>query len=88
MSKHIGENIAKCRKLNGISQNYLARRVGISSQGLLKIEKGKVSPKADTLEKIMHALCVTPNQIFGKEQITEDNISIVDKLRRLQEEQG
>jgi Predicted transcriptional regulator with C-terminal CBS domains len=84
VNKHIGENIVKCRKVNGISQGYLAKRVGISSQGLLKIEKGIVSPRVDTLEKIMYALCITPNQLFGIEQITEDNISIVEKLRKLQ----
>jgi Predicted transcriptional regulator with C-terminal CBS domains len=84
MCGHIGENIAKCRRINGISQSFLAKKVGISSQGLLKIEKGQVSPRAETLEKIMLALCVTPNQIFGVEQITEDNGSIIEKLQRLQ----
>ena len=83
MSKNIGENIVKCRKINGISQGYLARRVGISSQGLLKIEKGMVSPRAETLEKIMFALCITPNQLFGLERITEDNGSLIEKLQKL-----
>jgi Predicted transcriptional regulator with C-terminal CBS domains len=84
MSKNVGENIIKCRKINGISQTYLANRVGISKQGLFKIEKGIVSPRAETIEKIMEALCITPNQLFGMEQITEDNTSLVEKLRRLQ----
>ena len=84
MNKNIGENIVKCRKINGMSQGYLAKRIGITSQGLLKIEKGIVSPRAETLEKIMLALCVTPNQLFGIERITEDNSSIVEKLRKLQ----
>ena len=83
MSGNIGENIVKYRKLNGISQNYLANRTGLSKQGLLKIEKGIVSPKADTLEKIMYALCITPNQLFGLEQITEKNSSIIEQLRNL-----
>jgi Predicted transcriptional regulator with C-terminal CBS domains len=84
VNKNIGENIVKCRKINGMSQGYLAKRIGITSQGLLKIEKGIVSPRAETLEKIMLALCVTPNQLFGIERITEDNSSIVEKLRKLQ----
>ena len=81
MSANIGENIVKCRKINGISQGYLAGKVGISSQGLLKIEKGLVSPRAETLEKIMLALCVSPNQIFGVERITEENSSLIEKLK-------
>ena len=84
MSESVGENIVKCRKLNGMSQTYLASKVGISKQGLLKIEKGMVSPRAETLDKIMNALCITPNQLFGAEQITEKNSSIIEKLRRLQ----
>ena len=84
MSKNIGENIVKCRKINGISQQFLASKVGISKQGLLKIEKGLASPRAKTLEKIMKELCITPNQLFGAEQITEDNSSVVGKLKQLQ----
>ena len=88
MNKHIGENIVKCRKLNGISQRFLASRIGISSQGLLKIEKGIVSPRAETLEKIMFVLCITPNQLFGIEQINEESGSVISKLRRLQTQEG
>ena len=84
MNKNIGENIARYRKLNGISQKYLANQVGISSQGLLKIEKGLVSPRAVTLERVMDALSITPNQIFGIEQITEENGRIVKKLKKLE----
>jgi len=84
MNTNIGENIVKCRKINGISQQFLASKVGISKQGLLKIEKGLASPRAETLERIMKELCITPNQLFGAEQITEDNGSIIDKLQRLQ----
>ena len=70
--------------MNGITQKYLANRIGISSHGLRKIEKGIVSPKANTLEKIMYTLCITPNQLFGTEQMTEENGNIIEKLRRLQ----
>ena len=82
MCKNIGKNIIKYRKLNGMSQGHLANRIGISQQGLFKIEKGIVSPRADTIEKITGALCVTPNQLFGKDQIIEDNSSIIEKLKK------
>ena len=83
MSNRVGENIVKYRKLNGITQKYLARTLGISSQGLLKIEKGQVSPKAETLERIMNVLCITPNQLFGVEEMTEENSSILTRLRKI-----
>ena len=88
MGNTIGENIVRYRKLNGMSQKYLAESIGISSQGLLKIEKGLVSPKAETLEKFIEVLCITPNQLFGLEQITEDNGSILARLRCLKKASG
>ena len=83
MSNKIGENIVKYRKMNGISQKYLANKIGISVQGLLKIEKGIVSPKASTLEKIIGIFCITPNQLFGVDKITETNVDFALKLRKL-----
>ena len=81
----IGERIIKYRKLNGISQTYLASEIGISKQGLLKIEKGQTSPRANTIIKILEALCVTPNQLFGVEEIKDNNRSIIKRLREVQE---
>jgi len=82
MKYDVGENIRRYRQLNGMSQKYLATKLGISPQGLLKIEKGQVSPKAKTLEKVVDILCITPNQLFGVEEINEDNSSILDRLRQ------
>ena len=79
---NVGANIAKYRKLNGISQKYLAEKLSISTQGLLKIEKGQTSPRASTLEKIIFILGITPNQLFGIEEITEDNSSLFKMVAR------
>lgn len=85
MNSKIGENIMKYRKLNGMSQKYLAESVEISTQGLSKIERGRVSPKAATLERFIEVLCITPNQLFGFEQIDEDNGSILARLKKFRE---
>ena len=85
ITEDIGEMIVKYRKLNGISQTYLAMEIGISKQGLLKIEKGQASPRANTIKKILEALCITPNQLFGVEEIKDNNRSIIKKLREVQE---
>ena len=83
MNKNVGKNIANYRKLKGVSQKYLADKIGISPQGLYKIEKGIASPRAVTLEKIMFALSITPNQIFGIERITEDNSNVIEELQEI-----
>ena len=85
MCEHIGKNILKLRKINGMSQKYLAGKIGISSQGLLKIEKGIVNPTAKTIGKIVDVLCITPNQLFGVEEITEENASILGRLGKITE---
>lgn len=71
------------KRLNGMSQKYLAKMVGLSSQGLLKIEKRTVSPEISIIEKICDVLCITPNQLLGIEQITKENSSFIERLKRL-----
>ena len=83
MENTLGYNIVRYRKINGISQKYLASAIGMSQQGLLKIEKGMASPTARTLEKIIGVLCITPNQLFGVEQITEENANILGRLQKM-----
>ena len=85
MNNEVGENIMQYRKVNGMTQKHLAKLLGISVQGLLKIEKGQVSPKVETLEKFMDILCITPNQLFGLEPVTEDNVSILARLKKIKE---
>ena len=79
---NIGEKIVKYRKANGMSQAHLASKIGISSQGLLKIEKGQVSPRAMTIQKIMQTLCITPNQLFGTEDIPEETLDLLSRVAR------
>jgi len=83
MSGEIGVNIVKCRRLKGMSQKHLAAKVGLSSQGLFKIEKGIVSPRVSTVEKICDVLAVTPNQLLGFEQISEEEDNLAEKLRKM-----
>ena len=84
MYTEVGKNITKYRKLNGISRKQLASKIGITSQGLYKIEKGQVSPRVNTLAKIMLVMCITPNQLFETEQITEVDSNLVEKLKVLE----
>ena len=66
-----------------MTQKYLAAKLGISVQGLNKIEMGRVTPKVETIEKVINVLCITPNQIFGLEPITEENSSILLRIKNM-----
>lgn len=81
----IGDKIVKYRKANGMSQTHLAAKIGISNQGLLKIEKGHTYPRADTVQKILNALCITPNQLFGKEDVSDENLDLLTRIRKMSE---
>lgn len=71
INKIIGQNIKTFRRQNGMSQKHLAEQLGISAQGLLKIEKGIVSTRATTIGRIMENTGITPNQLFGIEEMSE-----------------
>ena len=85
MQNRVGENIRKYRKMNGISQKHLASKVEVSVQGLLKIEKGIVSPRMVTVEKIVGVLGITPDQLFGLEEINQENSDIIGLLKKHKE---
>ncbi len=83
----IGSNIIKYRRKRAISQKELASLIDMTPQSLLKVEKGLVNPKADTLEKIMEALRITPNQLFGAEEYENVHLQIpfARNFRRIRE---
>jgi len=86
--KVLGKNIVELRKEKGVSQKQLAEMIHMSPQGLLQIEKGMVNPRAETIEKIIKALDISPNQLYGGSQFHQINIQlpIARNLRRLRED--
>jgi len=86
--QNLGNNIVKLRKERGITQKQLAEMIGKTPQGLLQIEKGMVNPKAETLEKIIKALDISPNHLYGGSQFHQINIQlpIARNLRKYREE--
>ena len=72
----IGQNINYYRKRKGFSQKELAEIVGISPQNMLRLEKDSSNPTASTLKKIIDALQITPNQLFGTTQYENIHIQL------------
>jgi transcriptional regulator with XRE-family HTH domain len=60
----LGENIQIIRKLRGMTQQELSKKVGINLQNLSKIERGVNYPTFETLDKIIAILGVTPNELL------------------------
>lgn len=71
---NIGQSINKVRKLKGIKQYVLAKKIGITQPYLSQIEKGNRKPSMDTLEAIVKSLNV-PLPILFWESIEIEDIS-------------
>lgn len=67
----IGKNIAKLRKAKGVTQDELARFVGVTAQAVSKWENGGV-PDTELLPKIADYFNVSIDELFGK----QSNLSI------------
>ena len=64
IKKQIGARIKKLRQDKGLSQEQFAEKIGIASRTLCGIEIGKNFFTADTLEKILETLEITPQDLF------------------------
>jgi putative transcriptional regulator len=60
------------RVKKGIKQGELAKRLGISSQYLCKIEKGTAEPRRCLMLEIAHILNVDPKELFFNDDEKED----------------
>lgn len=69
----LNENIRNFRLFRGITQSELAAHLGKSKNVISNWERGDNSPSPDEVEKLCQILNVTPNQIFGWEQMPEYN---------------
>lgn len=55
-ARRFGENLVRCRKQAGLSQEQLGYRAGLHRTAVGLIERGSRTPRIDTLVKLMGAL--------------------------------
>lgn len=80
----LGNNIKNLRKTRNLSQEKLAEMIGIEPPALSKIENGKSYPTPQTLENIIKALNIKPEQLFILEEELDIEQAHEDILTRLQ----
>jgi len=62
----IAQNIKKCRKKRGISQDKLSKLAGVTYNTIIKIESGAtLNPRVDTLRLIAKGLDVTVDSLLN-----------------------
>lgn len=65
--KAIGEKIKQRRKMEGLTQEELGKKVGLSTMSIRRYENGdRIAPK-ETLQAIATALKITPFSLIGSE---------------------
>ena len=72
IARTVGENIEQLRVEQEITKDALARMSGMSRPTLDKIENGFTNAKLCQVLKLIDALCVEPNVVFGSMQGTPE----------------
>jgi ribosome-binding protein aMBF1 (putative translation factor) len=86
--KLIGDRIRTIRKENGLTQEQLAEMAKVHYRYISDIERGERNISIETLEKVMDALKVLPNELFKFENIEsveqrKDKGILIDALNSL-----
>lgn len=57
-------NLVRCRRAAGISQEELGFQAGVHRTGISLFERGRCTPRIDTLVKLAGALEVSPEELL------------------------
>ena len=64
IAKIVGDRIRTLRTEQGISQEELAHKAGVSTSHIGKLERGEKNPSLSSIEKVINALEVTFEDLF------------------------
>ena len=69
----IGKFIAKLRKQKNMTQQELAKKLGVTDRAISKWENGRGLPDYSLLQNLCDALSVSINELFSGEKISKEN---------------
>jgi transcriptional regulator with XRE-family HTH domain len=64
LAEQFGRNLFMARRRAGLSQAGLARAAGMSIDGVHKLERGRRSPRLDTIWRLAEVLEVKPSELI------------------------
>lgn len=82
LNTRVGEQIRIYRKNRNLTQELLGERVDLPQSYIGAIERGERNISLDTLERIMDALGVKPEELFGSARFDSDGAKekLIDKI--------
>ena len=69
IKKTIGDNLKKCRKKAGLTQEELADRINSRGEHISKIERGLVEPKIIMIYHICVVLGISVKELFSGQRV-------------------
>jgi transcriptional regulator with XRE-family HTH domain len=72
----IGKFIASCRKEKGMTQAYLAEKLGISDRAVSKWETGKSLPDTGIMLELCELLNINVNELLSGEKIMTETTTM------------
>ena len=79
-----GEKIATLRKKKGLSQDELAKKVGIISITIGRYERDEIKPAVDTAAKIAEELEVSLDYLVGNNEVVLEK-NIIKRISDIQQ---
>lgn len=73
---HFGSLLRDARRQRGLDQAGLARRAGTTQTYVSRVERGDVSPSAQTMGRLMNAMGL--DLLLGTRPLSPGNISVAD----------
>ncbi len=83
IKKQLGARIKKLRQDKGYSQEQFAEKLGIATRTLCGIEIGKNFFTADTLEKILETLEITPQDLFRVNYLQPQEVLVEEIIKTI-----
>ncbi len=78
----LGAKLMQIREEQGLNQSQLARKAGLSPGLIGQIERNKVQPSLQTIEKISSALNITPCYFIAEEEGLQELLRLLDPAIR------
>jgi len=77
----LGQRVRELRLANNMTQEYLAELVGIETQSLSNIERGKYYPTAQNLNKLIEILNIEPAELFNFKHLSPYK-ELIDEMNK------
>lgn len=84
----LGKKIKRVRQQRGLTQEQLSEKADISLRALGGIERGVNFLTAETLDKIIEVLNITPSELFNVEHLKDTETianELIEKIKNLKQ---